>query len=213
MNCQEVQTQLSDYLDLSLGPTRLVLLKEHLEACSPCREEAELLSESIRRVAVLPLLETPLGFTQRVMSQVRETETQSSFWQRLLLPLSGKMPVPATALVIVGILGIYLLQKQEPHRQLAPATEVITADANKQGSAPLTESESSAPANPPVAQPDSSLAQPSASMPSADQRLQPGRRDETRRRLANAVLPPSSSPPVPSSSAPEPSEPAIRPTP
>jgi hypothetical protein len=141
MNCEEIQAQLSDYLDRSLGAAPMALIEEHLVTCPPCRREAELLGESIRQVATLPVMEPPLGFTQRVMAQVRQTETPAGFWQRLFLPLQVKIPIQATALVMIGVLGIYLLQKEEPHKQLTPALDTTATDAVKQESAALTTSE------------------------------------------------------------------------
>ena len=205
MNCQEVQAQLSDYLDLSLDPKRLVLLEEHLAGCSPCREENELLHESIRQVAALPLLEAPLGFTQRVMLHVRETENQPRFWQRLLPALNVRMPAQATALVIVGILGIYLLQKQEP-RQFAPATESISSDAGRNDSV-APESENAAPSPP-----DGTVAQRFTSAPAEGRREQTTPRGDRRGRAENVVSPPRN-PPPPAASLPVPPESSVRSTP
>ena len=155
MNCQEVQAQLSEYVD---DGARLMLVEEHLAVCPPCREEAEFLGESIREVAALPWVDTPLGFTQRVMSHVREAETEPGFWRRVLLPLTGKMPAQATALVIVGFLGIYLLQKEESHKPLTSTPATTIADAMKQESATVT-APSSTPESAAVTPVENSLAQ------------------------------------------------------
>ena len=136
MNCDEIQAQLSEYLDRSLGAAPMALVEEHLAACPPCREETELLSEAIGQVAALPSVEPPLGFTQRVMAHVREIEPQPGLWHRLFLPLRQKLPVQATALVMLGILGAYLLQKEETHRQLTAIQPAQVTDGIKQDSAP-----------------------------------------------------------------------------
>ena len=117
MNCEEVQTQLPDYLERSLGLKASALIDEHLADCARCRQETELLGECMRQVSALPILEPPPGFVQRVMIRVREEEAQPGIWQRLTQPLRVKIPIQATALVMVGILGIYLLQKEEPHKE------------------------------------------------------------------------------------------------
>ena len=136
MNCDEIQAQLSEYLDRSLGAAPMALVEEHLAACPPCREETELLSEAIGQVAALPSVEPPLGFTQRVMAHVREIEPQPGLWHRLFLPLRQKLPVQATALVMLGILGAYLLQKEETHKQLTAIQPAQVTDGIKQDSAP-----------------------------------------------------------------------------
>ena len=136
MNCDEIQAQLSEYLDRSLGAAPMALVEEHLAACPPCREETELLSETIGQVAALPSVEPPLGFTQRVMAHVREIKPQPGLWQRLFLPLRQKLPVQATALVMFGILGAYILQKEETHKQLTAIQPPQVTDGIKQESAP-----------------------------------------------------------------------------
>jgi hypothetical protein len=112
MNCQDVQGRLSDYLDLSLAPLQMADVEAHMGSCPPCREEAELLKQTIQQIHTLPLVETPLGFSQRVMSHVRELETEPGFWQRLLLAVNPKTAGPALALASVAALGIYLVQKE-----------------------------------------------------------------------------------------------------
>jgi hypothetical protein len=112
MNCQDVQGRLSDYLDLSLSPAQLADLEDHMDCCPSCREEAQLLKQTIQQIHALPLVETPLGFSQRVMSLIRELETQPGFWQRVLLALNPKTAGPALALASVAAVGIYLVQKE-----------------------------------------------------------------------------------------------------
>lgn len=146
MNCEDIQAQLCDYLDRSLAAAPMALVAEHLATCAPCREESELLGESIRQVAALPLVEPPLGFTQRVMARAREFEAQSGFWQRFFRPLRLKIPIQATALVLVGILGAYLLQKEETHNQRLATSATQATDDNQQDGAPAPEV---APAPPP----------------------------------------------------------------
>ncbi|MGH7845847.1 MAG: anti-sigma factor family protein [Candidatus Binatia bacterium] len=123
MNCDEVQTRLSEYLEKSLDPTTTTDAERHLASCSQCRAEAESLADCIRHVASLPTVDPPLGFTQRVMAQVREIETKPSLWERLLFPLRIKIPIHATAVVLISILAVYLLEKDSPRKQAQPAAE------------------------------------------------------------------------------------------
>jgi Putative zinc-finger len=198
MNCQDVQAQLSDYLDCSRSAARLALVEEHLAACSPCREEAELLGESIREIAALPVLDAPLGFPQRVMSHVRDEETQPSFWQRFL-PLSGKLPIQATAVVIVGFLGIYLLQKEQPQQQRIVAPEATAGSSAGQDSAQFTAGEPSAPKT--AVAPQSSPARSNPQVPLSRQQTKLSSREEE---ISSRVEAPAPPPPA-KDSAPDPS--------
>ena len=117
MNCEEVQAQLSDYLEKTLSAADLNIIEAHLSACAPCRMETDYLSECIHQVASLPMVDPPVGFTQRVMARVHEIDETPSFWQRWLLPLRIKIPVQATAVILVGILAVYLLEKEPPEKR------------------------------------------------------------------------------------------------
>ena len=123
MNCDQVQTQLAEYLEHSLDPATAKDTERHLASCSQCRAEAESLADCIRQVASLPTVDPPLGFSQRVMDQVREIETEPSFWERLLFPLRIKIPIHAMAVVLISILAVYLLEKDSPRKQPQPGAE------------------------------------------------------------------------------------------
>ena len=96
MNCQEVQLQLSGYLEKSLDAIRMKSIETHLSSCPFCRAEVHGLSECIRQVTELPAVEVPLGFTQRVMAHARAIEIEPTPWQRLLAyaAAGGLLAVP-----------------------------------------------------------------------------------------------------------------------
>jgi hypothetical protein len=120
MNCQEVQAQLSDYLEKSLDPANLKSIETHLSTCLVCRTESDNLNECIRQVAALTIIDPPIGFTQRVMARVREMENRPSFWQRLFFPLQIKIPIQATAVVLIGIFAVYLFEKEQRYKPPLP---------------------------------------------------------------------------------------------
>ena len=87
MNCEEVQEQLSEYLETLLDSSAARAIDSHLAACARCAEMLAGLAQCRRLVAALPQVEPPLGFVARVMAQVNESASQSPWWQRWLLPL------------------------------------------------------------------------------------------------------------------------------
>jgi hypothetical protein len=113
MNCEEVQTQLLEYLDRSLDAITTKHLDLHLTSCPPCRAEADSLADCIRQVAALPIVNPPLGFAQRVMAHAREIERRPSIWQRIALVLHHSTPIQATAVVLIAIFSVYLYQKEQ----------------------------------------------------------------------------------------------------
>jgi hypothetical protein len=133
MNCEELQTRLSDYLDKSLDTISTKSIEVHLASCPLCRAEAAALNDCIRQVSSLPTVDPPLGFAQRVMAHVREIEIRPPLWQRLFFPLKTKIPIQATAVVLIGALAVVLSQKQEQLKnQETPGTSVPAMTAANQ---------------------------------------------------------------------------------
>src|SRR5262245_13023423 len=108
MNCVEVQKYLSDFLEKSVDNERARVIEDHLAVCSSCSEELAGLAECQRLVSGLAKLEPPLGFTSRVMARVREAEHPPSLWERLFWPLRIKIPLQATAVVLIAVLAAYI---------------------------------------------------------------------------------------------------------
>ena len=123
MNCAEVQKYLSDFLDKSLDNERARAIEDHLAACSRCSEEMTSLAECQRLVSGLPAVELPLGFTNRVMARVREAANPPSLWERLFLPLQIKIPLQATAVVLIAVLAAYIYQKEPLQRESVVAVQ------------------------------------------------------------------------------------------
>ena len=145
MNCEEVQARLSDYLEETLDATSAKQIESHLTSCRLCRAEADSLASCIQHVSQLPMVDPPIGFAQRVMSHIGELEKQPRFWERLLLPLRIKIPIHATTVVLIGILALYLFEREEPGKNLLPMSEQVSSDNKKE------QTEPSSPANPPSA--------------------------------------------------------------
>jgi predicted integral membrane protein DUF2275/putative zinc finger protein len=117
MNCEEVSKHLTEYLDKTLDTAMTTRVATHVISCALCRAESNELADCIRQVASLPALDPPLGFANRVMAHVRDMEPKPSLWQRLILPLTSRVPMQATALVLVAIGAIAIYQKVQPLKQ------------------------------------------------------------------------------------------------
>jgi len=141
MNCDTVREDLSDYLEQSLDDVSMRAIESHLSSCALCRAEADSLALCIESIASLPTIDPPIGFTQRVMAHLREIEAEPGFWERLWLPLGSKIPIHATAVVLVAVLAVYLFQKQESHNNLLPPPESASSTAlqNNQAQSPAPE--------------------------------------------------------------------------
>src|SRR5687768_8666675 len=135
MNCVEAQKHFADLLDHSRDE-RLRKVNDHLAACARCRQELAAVAACQRLVSALPPVEPPAGFTTRVMAEVRDTAHRSTVWQRLFSPLQVKLPLQATAVVLIGVLAVFIYQKESGQRQSTttippPSRLQKQAEANK----------------------------------------------------------------------------------
>ncbi|GEM_PF-2330567 len=114
MTCDQIQEQLSQYLDNQLDDLQRREIEAHLAICPHCLPEAKFLSDTMKAVAGLPEVEPPAGFSQRVMTRVRAEAEKPTLWSRLFQPLPIKLPLHATALLLVVGLAVYLYRANEP---------------------------------------------------------------------------------------------------
>lgn len=177
MNCQEVQLQLSGYLEKSLDAIRMKGIDSHLASCPFCRAETHGLSDCISLVADLPAVEPPPGFAQRIMAHAREIELEPRPWQRLLGVLRSTAPIQATAVLLVGVLAVFMYQKESRFREISVGEQ---AQSVPQRAEPLRErvaaeavaTSRDAVQDPPPARDNVAPAQPAS--PAVSRRTQPG---------------------------------------
>jgi len=120
MNCQEAQTQLSEYLESSLDALRIKSIETHLLSCPVCRAEADGLADCIQEIARLPIVDPPMGFAQRVMAHARAIEVKSSPWQRIFAPIRFAVPMQASAAVLIAVFAVLLYQNQSRFKNNQP---------------------------------------------------------------------------------------------
>jgi hypothetical protein len=116
MNCVEAQKHFADLLDHSRDE-RLRKVNDHLAACARCRQELAAVAACQRLVSALPPVEPPAGFTTRVMAEVSETAHRPAIWQRLFSSLQVKLPLQATAVILISVVAVFIYQKESGQRQ------------------------------------------------------------------------------------------------
>ena len=110
MNCVEAQKHFADLLDHSRDE-RLRKVNDHLTACARCTEEFAALAACQQLVSGLPPVEPPVGFTTRVMAEIRDTVHRPNTWQRLFSRIP-KIPLQAMAVILIGVLAVFIYQKE-----------------------------------------------------------------------------------------------------
>ena len=118
MNCEEVQSKLSEYFENLPDPETMASIGDHLSGCDRCRTEAEELTQTLQLVKALPEVEPPGGFATRVMAHINKPASELRFWHRFYYPFHIKLPIHAAAVILVSILAVYVYQKEPQQRRL-----------------------------------------------------------------------------------------------
>jgi len=199
MTCEDARESLSAYLDEALGPDERTQVDAHLESCATCRHELAALRGTVALLQRAEPARAPVGFVDRVVAAARPRPWYRRAADAVLLPLSVKLPLEAAAVIMVGLLAVYLFERtpelQQAAREVAPPQEpaapakerppeLLADKATPRSPAPSTP----APAEPPAR--------------GADER---DRADAPRSQEVNPASPPAvGSPAPPAASAPPP---------
>src|SRR5712692_6771305 len=127
MTCEDARESLSAYLDEALAPDERSLVDAHLEGCVECRRELVALRGTVALLQRVEPARAPVGFVDRVVAAARPRPWYRRVADAVLLPLSIKLPLEATAVVMVGLLAVYLFERtpelQQAAREVAPRPE------------------------------------------------------------------------------------------
>ena len=135
MTCDETRDTLSAYLDEALAPDERSLVAAHLLGCPECRRELEALRGTVALLQRVEPARAPMGFVDRVVAAARPRPWYRRAADAVLLPLSVKLPLEAAAVVMVGLLAVYLFERspelQRAAREAAPQQEAAAPAREK----------------------------------------------------------------------------------
>jgi hypothetical protein len=128
VNCKDIKELLPPYLDDLMDSEKRKILEEHLSICSQCSRELADLKKAMRMLHEVDEVDPPPWFKQQIMARVRQEAAaiqDAGFLKRLFFPLHIKIPVQALAMVIVGIIALYLYKAAGPQ-----ATRVLPVNSS-----------------------------------------------------------------------------------
>lgn len=109
MNCDEVQLQLSAYLDDEISETERQRIDSHLNTCADCREVLSQLYEmQAFYISELTAVEVSGDIESRVLSQIQKTSNASSHYSIQLHRLSrifGAVGLTAAVFIVFILLS------------------------------------------------------------------------------------------------------------
>jgi len=126
MTCDDTRESLSALLDEGLTPDEQRAVEAHLEGCADCRRELERLRQTVALLHRVTPAHAPVGFVDRVVTAAQPKPWYRRVVSTVFFPLSAKLPVEATALVMVALLAVYTFERtpslQQAARQEAPSS-------------------------------------------------------------------------------------------
>jgi len=113
--CDDIDRQLTAYLEGFLANKDRKIVEEHLSLCIHCTQALEDLRKTKVILAGMDEVDPPPWLAERIMSQIHEKEDQrEGFFRRLFFPLHIKIPVQALATAFVVVLSVYIYQSTLP---------------------------------------------------------------------------------------------------
>ena len=131
MDCQEIQKNLSSYLEGLLSSEEKKLVEGHLPSCAQCTASLAELKKTKDLLRNLDDVEPPPWLTAKIMARVREEKEQrASFLKKLFFPFHIKVPLQALSVILVGVIVFQVYRLVEPERKgtHAPSPPSLVAE-------------------------------------------------------------------------------------
>jgi hypothetical protein len=129
MTCDETRDSLSAYLDGALAPEERRDVEAHLGTCAECSRELASLRQTVALLQRVQPARAPVGFVDRVVAAARPRPWYRRVADAVFAPALTKLPLQATAVLLVGLLAVYLFERtpelQQAARQDTPQRERV----------------------------------------------------------------------------------------
>jgi hypothetical protein len=173
MNCQQIESELSAYLDGELSGPLLAEVEQHVAGCASCQARVGELRKIVAGVSALPKIRPSPQFLTDVRRKIARGErpNERTWFDTLFEPVWLKVPLEAVALIAILVaVGVLTRPISRPEGPAMPARGVAGKEA-AETAVPSTERNEL----------PSSSELPVESAPAAPQemgRLEPARRDQ-----------------------------------
>src|SRR4030066_236209 len=119
MKCARTWDRLSAYLDGDLPEKEREGIAQHLRQCVRGAEEERALKETLTLLRNLPAGQAPPELIEGVRLRIGKEQAKTPLWKKLFLPAHIKIPLEATAVVLVFLLA-YGVQKEMTSSKAPP---------------------------------------------------------------------------------------------
>ncbi len=125
MRCDEAQRSLSEYIDGALSGERALLVEQHLQKCSLCREVCDSMREIAGYMAGMESVDPPAGFVDRVNARLAAQRSLTGSLRRIFTPVRIKLPLElagvAAAVVLIFYVSQFNLREKTADQPAGPA--------------------------------------------------------------------------------------------
>ena len=135
MTCHEAREQFSALVDEALDAEARTAFDAHLAGCAECQRELDAFRRTVALMRGIEPARAPAGFVDRVLAAARPEPWPRRLTRRLFRPWAVKVPLEAAALIVVGVLAVWLFQRM-PEQQQMMRTDAPSAVTSAQAPAP-----------------------------------------------------------------------------
>jgi len=126
MNCQEIRSLLSRYLEDDLDPDVKNLVEQHLGSCSGCARELDVLQRMISSLGKLEKVEPPFDFLESIHERLERPSKARLILRRMFYPPHIKLPIEAVVVAATILLVVRIVSFISPGKVMVamkPAPE------------------------------------------------------------------------------------------
>lgn len=121
MNCETLEELLSAYIDGEVTAEERQTVEQHVASCVSCRATLQDFSAVQTLSKMLPVLDAPQGFRQRVSGRI-EQQSRSRIWEMKWVP---RFAFGTIALLLIGASVMFWHWRQTPQTQPEQYTAAI----------------------------------------------------------------------------------------
>ena len=125
--CDEIRLDLSAYIDDELNHERREQIEGHLQGCSSCRNEEEVL-RSVRKLVRVQAVEDVPDLSRQIMARIQATPSMESGWRQHLRVAA--VSAAAAALIVLGA-SLPFDQRSNDSARASEITEEVRAVARR----------------------------------------------------------------------------------
>ena len=123
MDCSEIRTLLSEYLDDALDEKAKALADEHLRICPACQKELDSLKTLVKGIGSLESVKAPADFLDQLHKRMERPSRISEIWGWLFYPLRVKIPLQLAGAAVMAFLIFSILPMQQAPLRLYSKSE------------------------------------------------------------------------------------------